>query len=49
MNPIQEPPWAAREDRKSITQRISGPMGRLKEEAAKDFSEFLLTVPGSDL
>jgi hypothetical protein len=49
MNPIQEPPWAAREDRKSITQRISGPMGRSKEEAAKDFSEFLLTVPGSDL
>jgi hypothetical protein len=24
-------------------------MGRSKEEAAKDFNEFLLTVPGSDL
>jgi hypothetical protein len=49
VNPIQEPPWAAREDRKSIAQRTSGPMGRSKEEAAKHFNEFLLTVPGSDL
>jgi hypothetical protein len=24
-------------------------MGRSKEEAAKDFNEFLFTVPGSDL
>jgi hypothetical protein len=24
-------------------------MGRSKEEAAKDFNEFLLIVPGSDL
>lgn len=49
VNPIQEPPWAVREDRNLITKRISGPMGRSKEEAAKDFNEFLLTVPGSDL
>lgn len=49
VNPIQEPPWAAREDRKSIALRISDPMGRSKQEAAKDFTEFLLTIPGSDL
>lgn len=49
VNPIQEPPWATREDRKTITQRISGPMGRSKAAAAKDFNEFLPTIPGSDI
>ena len=49
VNPIARPPWEAREDRNSIMQRISGPQGRSKAQAANDFIEFLPTIPGSDI
>src|SRR5438045_8264643 len=48
VNPIARPLWKAREHRNSIMQRISGPQGRSKDQAANDFIEFLLTIPGSD-
>ena len=49
INPIIKPPWETHEDRDSIMQWISGPMGQTKVQAAKDFKEFLLMVLGSDI
>jgi len=49
VNPIAIPPWEVLEDRNAIQKRISGPEGRSKAQAAKDFTDFLLTVPGSDI
>jgi ribonuclease HI len=49
VNPIAEPPWTVREDRNTIQQRISGPIGRKKAQAAEDFLKFLPTIPSSDI
>jgi ribonuclease HI len=49
VNPIAIPPWEVLEDRNAIQKRISGPEGRSKAQAAKDFTDFLLTVPSSDI
>jgi len=49
VNPIARPPWETREDRNLTMQRIAGPMGRTKAQAAKDFLDFLPSIPGSDI
>ena len=49
MNLIIRPLWEAREDYNSIMQRISGPQGQSKAQAAKDFTEFLPMIPSSDI
>jgi ribonuclease HI len=49
VNPLQYPPWAARESREEAMRRISAPQGRTKEAAAKDFLAFLPTVPSGDI
>jgi len=49
VNPIARPPWEVLEDRNAILKRISGPEGRSKAQAAKDFIEFLPTIPSSDI
>ena len=45
VNPIIHPPWTIREPRLEANKRIYGPQGRTKEEAAKDFLDFLPTIP----
>lgn len=49
VNPIKWPPWEPREDRKLAESRIYGPLGRDKETAARDFLEFLPSIPVSDI
>ena len=49
VNLIARPPWEAHEDHNSIMQQISGPQGRSKAQAAKDFTEFLPTISSSDI
>ena len=49
VNPLYLPPWAAREPREEAIKRISGPQGRTKETAAKDFLAFLPTIPAGDI
>lgn len=49
VNPIIAPPWLVRETREDISKRIGGPQGRTKKRAAKDFTEFLNTVPTNDI
>jgi ribonuclease HI len=49
VDPIARPPWEVREDRSQTMQRISGPIGRTKAQAAKDFMDFLPSIPGSDI
>jgi len=49
VNPIARPPWEALKDRNTILKRISGPEGRSKAQAAKDFTDFLPTIPSSDI
>jgi hypothetical protein len=49
VNPITEPPWTVHEDQNTIQQRISGLIGWNKAQAAKDFLEFLPTIPSSDI
>jgi hypothetical protein len=49
VNPIAYPPWTVRESRSEVTERISGPQGRTKEKAAKDFTDFLSTIPPKDI
>jgi ribonuclease HI len=49
VNPIALPPWRAQEARNMTEIRISGPLGRSKEQAAKDFTDFLTTIPRGDL
>jgi hypothetical protein len=49
VNPIAHPPWIVWESRYEITERISGPQGRTKEKAAKDFIDFLSMIPPKDI
>ena len=49
VNPLAHPPWLVREPRAAIAKRISGPQGRTKESAAKDFLDFLATLPLNDI
>jgi hypothetical protein len=49
VNPIAHPPWTVRESRSEVIERISGPQGRTKEKAAKDFTDFLSTIPPKDI
>jgi ribonuclease HI len=49
VNPIIHPPWTIREPRLEANKRIYGPQGRTKEEAAKDFLDFLPTIPPKDI
>jgi ribonuclease HI len=49
VNPLQDPPWTTRESRTDASKRISGPEGRTKEVAARDFLAFLPTIPPSDI
>jgi ribonuclease HI len=49
VNPIAYPLWTVRESRYEVTKRISGPQGRTKETAAKDFIDFLSTIPPKDI
>ena len=49
INPLALPPWRIEEPRPATEVRISGPFGRTKEQAAKDFENFLSKIPGSDL
>jgi hypothetical protein len=49
INPIAHPPWIVRESRSEVTKRISSPQGRTKEKAAKDFIDFLPTIPPKDI
>jgi hypothetical protein len=49
IDPIIRPPWEPQESRTLAENRISGPLGRDKETAARDFLDFLPTVPVSDI
>jgi hypothetical protein len=49
VNPIAYPLWTVRESRSKVMERISSPQGRTKEEAAKDFTDFLPTIPPKDI
>jgi hypothetical protein len=49
VNPLQNPPWLLQESRDAILDRIHGPCGRTKEQAASSFLEFYQSFPWSDI
>jgi hypothetical protein len=49
VNPIAHPPWTVRESRSEVIEWISCPQGRTKEKSAKDFTDFLSTIPPKDI
>jgi ribonuclease HI len=49
VNPIQYPPWLARESRQATLDRIHGPNGRTKEQAAKEFLDFYHQLPDTSI
>jgi hypothetical protein len=49
INPLQHPPWIARESRQTTMARIRGPNGRSKKQAAKDFLQLYSAIPSSDI
>jgi hypothetical protein len=49
VNPIAYPLWTVQESRSKVMERISSLQGRTKEEAAKDFTDFLPTIPPKDI
>jgi ribonuclease HI len=49
INPIAIPPWRIQEPSNLAEKRVHGPLGRTKEQAAKDFEEFLPSIPLRDI
>ncbi|EDO02463.1 hypothetical protein SS1G_04939 [Sclerotinia sclerotiorum 1980 UF-70] len=49
INPLAAPKWLDPETREEILQRIHGPIGRSKDEAATDFNEFYNLLPCKDI
>ncbi|KAF7139722.1 hypothetical protein CNMCM5793_007559 [Aspergillus hiratsukae] len=49
INPLRYAPWLPQEARKDAQLRIGAPMGRSKEQAADDFTEFYHSLPGTDI